>query len=110
MKLDNISKLKYENLINYRICETMYIQMKKTNYNTFSNLCANLRDAISTKTPLKGAQRKVIVHTLNDMRELYELNHQESIQYINNFLNNQLWEYYQDIVVTFYNKTKTSYQ
>ena len=110
MKLDNISKLKYENLINYRICETMYIQMKKTNYNTFSNLCANLRDAISTKTPLKGAQRKVIIHTLNDMKELYELNHQESIQHINNFLNNQLWEHYQDIVVTFYNKTKTSYQ
>lgn len=88
----------------------MYIQMKKTNYNTFSNLCSNLRDSLGAKTPLKGAQRKVMLHTLNDMRELYELNHQESIQYIINFLKNNLWEHYQDIVVTFYNKTKTSYQ
>ena len=110
METKDVSKLRYENLINYRICEIMYMEMKQTKYNTFANLCANMRDSLNANGRLGGAQAKLLNNTLSSVIELYGIEYIDSVKYVSNFLNNNLWERYYEIVVTFYTKTKTSFQ
>ena len=88
----------------------MYIQSKKTQYSTFHNLCSNLRDSLNTNNIIRGTQGKLILYTLNDIIDLYGLEYDEAVEYLRKFIKNNLWEHYHTIVLTFYTKTKTSYQ
>ena len=104
------AELKYENLINYRICEIMYIYMKRTKYNTFSSMCSNIRDAVRTKDGVRGELGNLVKLTLKELRKLYGLEHDESVSIIVNFLENNLWEHYQEPVQVFITKTPNSFQ
>ena len=106
----NSSELKYENLINYRICEIMYLHMKLTEYNTFSHMCSNIRDTIKTNNGIGGQLGKLVKLILRDLKKLYGLEHDESVRMIINFLENKLWEHYQKPVMIFITKTPNSFQ
>lgn len=104
------SELKYENLINYRICEIMYLNMKRTNYNTFSSMCSNIRDAIKTTNGVRGTLYNVAKLTIKDIKVLYGIDDNDAERYFINFLDNNLWEHYQDPVMVFITKTPNSFQ
>lgn len=107
----DVNELRYENLIYYRICEVLYVEMKLTKYTTFTNMCRNIKDLIvTTKTPLRGELRKLINKTINNVQTVYGFTRQETIEYIIKFFADNKWETYQDLVKIFYTKTRTSFQ
>jgi len=106
----SISEIKYENLINYRICEIMYIHMKRTKYDTFSNMCSNIRDAVKATGNVGGELGNLVKLTLKELKILYALEHDEAVTILINFLENNLWERYQGPVMVFINKTPNSFQ
>lgn len=110
-KIRDISELRHENLIYYRICEVLYVEMKLTKYNTFTNMCSNIKDLIvTTKTPLRGELRRLLNKTIQQVGTVYGFSRQETIEYIIKFFADNKWEVYQDLVKVFYTKTKTSFQ
>jgi len=104
------SELQYENLINYRVCEIMFIYMKRTKYNTFSSMCSNIRDGVKTKDGVRGELGNLVKLTIRDIKKLYALDQYEAVEVIKHFLDKKLWEQYQSLVMVFVANTPNSFQ
>lgn len=85
MKKKDKSELIYDNLINYKICESLYINMKKTNYITFRNMCNNLKVALDIGN-IQGELRVIITSTGSDIEHLYAIPFDETMKLIYQFL------------------------
>tara|TARA_R110001592_G_scaffold357332_1_gene660233 strand:+ start:484 stop:834 length:351 start_codon:yes stop_codon:yes gene_type:complete len=105
-KLDT-SKLKYENLINYRICEELYISFKVMGkYNSFDKMCTNFKELIDNDIKLYGELNIIGNKVINNIIELYNLERWEVINYVYDFFTENKWKVYQPIVEVL---TKFSY-
>ena len=103
------SELIYENLLNLRICEILYLQINKTNYYTFSALCSNLRDSLVNNIAVKGDLAKLMIATVKNLKVTYGLSEDEAVLHIINFLSEDMWETYQEPVRIFYEDTRASF-
>tara|TARA_R100001015_G_C4569621_1_gene127926 strand:+ start:236 stop:589 length:354 start_codon:yes stop_codon:yes gene_type:complete len=93
------SKLKYDNLINYRICEELFISFKKMKkYNSFSSMCNNFRELIDNNIKIYGELNIILDKTIKNITELYNLERWEVINLIFDFFIDRKWESYQPIV------------
>jgi len=89
VKMENKDKSqsKYDTLVNYKVCEYLYIHMKETNYTTFRNMCNNLKTNLETNTNLGHELNKLFTLTAKKIYDLYGMSYEETIKYIINFLN-----------------------
>tara|TARA_Y100000592_G_scaffold55519_1_gene87340 strand:+ start:28983 stop:29354 length:372 start_codon:yes stop_codon:yes gene_type:complete len=93
------SKLKYDNLINYRICEELFISFKKMKkYNSFNSMCNNFRELIDNNIKIYGELNIILDKTIKNITELYNLERWEVINLIFDFFIDRKWESYQPIV------------
>lgn len=108
--MKDTSELNYEALINYKICESLYLNMKITNYQTFINMCNNLKIAIEIKE-IKGDLEKILNITANEINLLYEIPYYDTIILIYNFvaLPNDTKSRYQNTIMTIRRATPNSY-
>jgi hypothetical protein len=100
---------KYNHLIYYAICEILFDERKKTNYNSFHNMCASIKTNISHGEPLSTEQYKVIATTMSEISYLYGLSDDDTVMLLNNFFNEELWVKYTDIVAIFKSHLKNCY-
>ena len=100
-KLDN-SKLKYDNLINYRICEELYISFKEMKkYALFGNMCNNFKELINNGIKIYGELNIILNKVIDSITNLYNIERWESINYIYDFFIKEKWKTYQPIVKVF---------
>jgi len=104
------SEATYTALINYKICESLYLNMKKTNYQTFVNMCNNLKTAIEIKD-INGDLERLVHYTANEIKILYSIPYYDTIPLIYNFvaLPNETKLRYQNTVLTIRRATPNSY-
>ena len=96
------SELQYKNLINYRICEELYISFKvMKKYNSFDNMCKNFKELIDNDIKLYGELNKICNKVIDNITELYNLERWEVINYIYDFFTEEKWKLYQPIVKVF---------
>jgi len=107
MLKDNIS-FPYQNLIDYRICELLYIEMKKTNYSTFKNMCENLKQIAVNGVKVKSLEN-ILANVISEISILYAIDFDDSAKIIVSFLKNEKWSKYHDIVLAFYKNTPNSF-
>ena len=101
------SELQYENLINYRICEELYISFKiLKKYNSFGNMCRGFKELIDNNIKLYGELNIIFNKVVGNVSELYNLERWEVINYLYDFFTEEKWKAYQPIVEVL---TKVSY-
>lgn len=104
-----MSKLKYEHLIYYTICESLFDAMKQTNFSTLSSMCKTINQNISNGLMLSTEEYKVITKTMNEVSLLYGLEDYEMIEPIKNFFSLRMWETYGEIVYIYKTHLKECY-
>jgi len=104
-----MKKKEYENLIYYSICEVLYDEMKNTNFSTYSNMCKTIKVNVLHGEPLSSEEYKLITKTMSEISFLYGLDNDNIIHFITNFLKNDKWELFIDVVVVLKTFSKNSY-
>ena len=101
---------RYDNLIYYTICETLYNNINKTNYTSFINMCNNLYYLTIGSKTLSTELYDLLTVSSNNINLFYGLNDVDAIDYINNFIRNKMWTKHYKCVRILKNYTKNSYQ
>jgi len=76
----------YNNLVYLSICDAAYDRFKKTNFLTFSNYCKNLSTSIALKN-LSYKEQQDLYYIIDTIDKTYCMGHDETNQYIKDFLN-----------------------
>ncbi len=103
-------KEQYNELICYNICESMYDNMyKHTNYNSFINMCSNIKSYVESDIPILPELGLVIKMSVNNIENLYGISHDEVKKHVLIFLNKEMYLKYHKIVHTIKINCKNSY-
>lgn len=90
----------FDELVYFYICEVLYSEKNKSNYQTFNGLCYGLKNSISNGNELSSELYAITIKLFRKVEKIYNLNDELTIQYIRNFLKNDMWKKYVSGVAT----------
>jgi|TARA_Y100000389_G_scaffold82433_2_gene79034 hypothetical protein len=93
-----MKKEEYEHLIYYTICDTIFNEVKNTNFSTVGNLCKTISTNITYGTSISTEEYKVLSKTIKEISFMYGLSDNETIDITNTFFKKEMWLVYSDII------------
>ena len=94
---------RFDKIVLYHICDFLYDEYRfnlttnnsrgkrSVSYQTFRNLCKALSDKIINNLPFTKSERKILNNVLDRLSKFFGLTDDESVNYMYDFLNSNLW-------------------
>lgn len=82
---------KYNKLIRYTICETIYDQMAKTQYTSFTTLCKNLGDCVLKDISIQSKDYDIITEIVGNLALMFDESDDNMQKYLVKFFEDEEW-------------------
>lgn len=91
---------KFNNHVYYYVCDFLYREYEKSDYQSFNNMCETIRTKMNSEVSLTRQETKIINNTMNDIYRVFNFSDDEITDYLYKFITNKMWSKFDSIVVT----------